>query len=155
MAYDETKVQFTDVSTSQYIYGEEWDDNHKNDYIVDNDLTTVWEGAHNAYATVKFATPILLSKVDVTVTAGDAVMQNINVVAVDGANETALWSSGSFYVGEGEVITKSKEFSNTTVKEIQVKFSNNGWWHGWINEIRVYGTVPGAVNYTPALILMQ
>ena len=155
MSFDETKVLFTDVSTSEYIYGENWGDDHRNDYIVDNNLATVWEGAHNAYATVKFATPILLSKLDVTVTAGDAVMQNINVVAVDNGSESVIWSPDRFLVNQGEVITKTKEFSNTTVKEIKVKFSNNGWWHGWINEIRVYGTVPGEVNYKPAFILMQ
>lgn len=156
--YDETKVQFTDVSTSEYIYGENWDDNHKNDYIVDNDLSTVWEGSTTTCkATIKFDSDVLLKKIVVTVSGASWDMYYyLKVTALDGSDETTILEPPRYLLSAGDSgVTKTFEFSDKTAKEINVSVWNNGGNHVWVNEIRVYGTVPGAVNYTPALILMQ
>ena len=156
MAFDETIVQFTDVSTSEYRYGESW--GNRNDTLVDNNTTTIWEGSTTTCkATIKFDSDVLLKKIVVTVSGASWDMYYyLKVTALDGSDETTILEPPRYLLSAGDSgVTKTFEFSDKTAKEINVSVWNNGGNHVWVNEIRVYGTVPGAVNYTPALILMQ
>ena len=154
MSFDETKVQFTDVSTSQYDIGEQW--GARNDTFVDNNINTRWTGGSTTHnSTIKFATDVQLTKITVTVSGADYAMWYYLKVT-DAATGATLLEPGRYLLDSGdEKITKTFAFSNKTAKEINVSVWNNGGWRVWVDEIRVYGTVLGEVNYTPALILMQ
>ena len=156
MSYDKTKVQFTAVSTSTHRNDETYGAN-RDDVIVDGDLSTVFgpsaRGATEWYVEIAFETPVLMTSIDLTLSGSGSLPDTVRITKLENAQETEIYKQ--VHRVSSSTPTVSIPFSETEVEGIRIYLSNTWNDYSNVSEVRVYGTIPGAVNYTPALILMQ
>lgn len=154
MPYDETSVQFVAVSTSQFDIDEQW--GSPNNRFVDDKIDTRWTGGSTTLNfAMKFAADVQLTKIEVTVSGANYAMWYYLKIT-DAATGATLLEPGRYLLDSGdEKVTKTFAFSNKTAKEINVSVYNNGGWRVWVDEVRVFGTVPGPVTPDPCYLLMQ
>ena len=73
----------------------------------------------------------------------------------NGQEQESTFFNNRVQMGDSNSGTLTANFTDLDLKAFRIYFSNNWNDYNKVYEIRVYGTVPGEVNYTPALILMQ
>ena len=157
MSFDDSIVQFSDVLTSTHHNNEAW--GTRDDVIVDGNLSTAFgpsvRGAADWYIEVSFGATISMESIDLTLSGTEGLPDTVRITKLDDGVETDLYEQ--VHKVSSASPTVSIPFAETEVDAIRIHLHNTSNWNDYSNvsEVRVYGTVPGAVNYIPALILMQ
>ena len=156
MTFDDSFAQFVDYQVSAQDLSE--GDGTRSNLLFDHDLGTAWTSPQRSsgYADISFNTPVHLTKVEIKFGGWNGMWATAQMKELfNGQEQESTFFNNRVQMGDSNSGTLTANFTDLDLKAFRIYFSNNWNDYNKVYEIRVYGTVPGEVNYTPALILMQ
>lgn len=151
MSFDDKYVSFADVYVPGSLGWHESQSGVSRKCVIDGNLGNTWIGSQmNDYIDVTFGTTVLLTKVEVYMPTGD---YTVKVSSRSGTSENLL--SQKAPSGGDSYQSAVFEFDNQQVDAIRIRQTNPSYSQINVNEVRVYGTVPGEWTPDPFFILMQ